>query len=93
MAQVEMYSSRLCPYCIAARRLLKKKGIIFQLITIWRVLGIKLPTANFTQMKRRSGGQTTVPQIFVDGAYLGDEEALFALEREGKLEAVLGPAC
>ena len=41
------------------------------------------------EMVERSGGQTTVPQIFVDGEYLGDEETMAALEKEGKLDAAL----
>lgn len=53
------------------------------------ILGWKPPTRNYKEMVERSGGQTTVPQIFVDGEYLGDEETLQALEQRGELEAAL----
>ena len=44
---------------------------------------------NYKEMVERSGGQTTVPQIFVDGEYLGDEETMVALEKRGELDAAL----
>lgn len=53
------------------------------------ILGWKPPTQNYKEMVERSGGQTTIPQIFVDGDYLGDEDTLRALEEKGELERAL----
>ena len=47
---------------------------------------LRLPTANFKEMLRRTGGDGTIPQIFVDGEYLGTEETLDELKRRGELE-------
>ncbi len=51
------------------------------------ILGWKLPSPNYFEMKRRSKGKKTVPQIFIAGEHYGDEERLFAEDREGTLEA------
>lgn len=54
--------------------------------------GMKFPTKNFKEMKRRSKGETTVPQIFVDGKHYGDEDTLVADERQGRLNSVFRQA-
>ncbi len=53
------------------------------------VLGWKLPTRAYREMVARSGGCNTVPQIFVDGVHLGDEDTLQALANEGALRRAL----
>ena len=53
------------------------------------IMGWKPPVKNYKEMVERTGGQTTVPQIFVDGEYLGDEETMAALEKRGELDAAL----
>ena len=53
-------------------------------------MGIKFPTRNYRDMVQRTGGERTIPQIFVDEQYLGDEETLAELERQGKLDQALG---
>ena len=88
--QVEIYTCLLCPYCWQARALLRAHGIRYRQIRIWRLLGVKLPTLAFREMVRRSGGRRDVPQIFVGGAYLGDEETLAALARRGELTTAIG---
>ena len=90
MPRVEMYASWLCPYCWIARFMLKRKGVGFEKKGILFFLGVKFPTRNYREMVRRSGGQYTIPQIFIDGEYFGDEETLGDLERQGKLDRVLG---
>jgi glutaredoxin 3 len=90
MPQVEIYLSPFCGYCWKARLMLWRKGILYRKIPIRFYFGFKLPTANFKEMLRRTGGDRTIPQIFVDGEYLGTEEALDELERRGELEKRLG---
>jgi glutaredoxin 3 len=90
MARVEIFASPLCGYCRAALALLEKKGIAYKKRPILFLLFFKFPNANWHEMVRRSGGRRDIPQIFVDGNYLGDEEALFALQEQGRLQEVLG---
>ncbi len=90
MPKVEIYLSPFCGYCWKARLMLRRKGIRYTRIPIRFYFGFKLPTANYREMLRRTGGDGTIPQIFVDGEYLGTEEALDELERRGELEKRLG---
>jgi len=83
MPHVEIYTQPWCPYCVRAKRLLERKGVAFQ----------EIDAPHGTQERRdsirRSGGRTSVPQIFIDGRYAGDSDALAALEAAGKLDALL----
>lgn len=83
MAKVEIYSSLLCPYCYRAKRLLDSKGIAYQEIDVM------LQPRRRAEMIERSGGCTSVPQIFVDGTHIGNCDALLELESAGKLGPVL----
>lgn len=66
--------------------MLREAGIPFENHEIIMLPGgIKIPTRNFREMKRVSGGRTTVPQIMIDGRYYGDDDTLEADMREGKL--------
>ena len=69
--------------------LLRSKGVEFTRIPIRMYLGIKLPTANLRTMIQRSGGDATIPQIFIDGHYLGTDDTLDDLDRQGRLEDIL----
>jgi glutaredoxin 3 len=84
MAKVEMYSTMFCPYCARARSLLQKKGAAFTDIDV------DAETEKREEMMRRAGGRYTVPQIFVDGVHVGGSDELQALDRAGKLDAMLG---
>jgi len=86
MSQVEIYTQPWCPYCIRAKRLLERKGVRF------REIHAPYGTPEREESIRRSGGRTTVPQIFVDGSYVGDCERLMALEAGGKLDPLLSAA-
>ncbi|MBC2607580.1 glutaredoxin domain-containing protein [Pelagicoccus albus] len=88
MKDVELFGSKQCPYCRKAEDILKKHRIPYKWKEVAIVAGVKLPTGNFKEMERRSGGQTTVPQIFVDTKHYGDEDTLMADERSGKLATV-----
>jgi len=89
MAKVVMYSSYLCVYCWMAKAMLSRKGVEYEVRGVPLIMGWKPPVKNYKEMVERSGGQTTVPQIFVDGEYLGDEETMSALEKRGELDAAL----
>lgn len=84
MAEVEIYTTFWCPYCSAAKALLTKKGISF------REIDAPSGSPARAEAMSRSGGRTTVPQVFVDGRPLGGYDDIAALDRAGKLDPVLG---
>jgi len=86
MAQVEMYSTMWCPYCARARALLKKKGVAFTEIDLDE------EPRRRSEMIRRAGGRTSVPQIFIDGEHIGGSDEMAALDRQGLLDPKLGIA-
>jgi glutaredoxin 3 len=83
MAKIEIYSKFLCPFCTRAKSLLTKKGAEFEEIDI------SAGGPRRVEMIERSGGRQTVPQIFINGAHVGGSDELAALERAGKLDALL----
>ena len=84
MAEVELYTTPFCPYCVRARALFDRKGVAFTDIDITEDPGRR------AEMIRRAGGRTTVPQIFIDGEHIGGSDELVALDRVGDLDAKLG---
>jgi glutaredoxin 3 len=80
---VEIFTSPLCGFCIAAKRLLQKKGVPFTEIDIWADPGRK------PEMIQRAQGRTSVPQIFIGDTHVGGCDELHALERAGKLDPML----
>ena len=84
MAEVELYTTPFCPYCVRARALLERKGVAYTDIDI-----IGEP-ARRAEMVRRAGGRTSVPQIFIRGEHIGGSDELLALDRNGELDAKLG---
>jgi glutaredoxin 3 len=82
MADVVVYSSDWCPYCMRAKQLLQSKGVAFEEI---RVDGQPNVRAEMT----KKAGRTSVPQIWIGTAHIGGCDDLFALERAGKLDALL----
>ena len=82
MATVEMYTKSTCPYCIRASTLLARKGIE----PVEYNLDAGGPKRE--EMIQRSG-RMTVPQIFIDGRHIGGCDDLHALDRAGKLDALL----
>lgn len=83
MQTVEIYTSPLCGFCHAAKRLLTQKGIEFAEVDVWAN-----PERKPEMIKRASGGRT-VPQIFVGETHVGGCDELYALERAGKLDGLL----
>jgi glutaredoxin 3 len=86
MAEVELYTTIFCPYCARARALLERKGVAYTDIDI-----LEEPVRR-SEMIRRAGGRTTVPQIFINGEHIGGSDDLVALDRAGELDAKLGMA-
>ncbi|QEO18391.1 glutaredoxin 3 [Acetobacter vaccinii] len=84
MPQIEIYTQPGCPYCIRAVGLLESKKVDFKEINAPR------GTKEREESIERSGGRTTVPQVFVDGQLIGGCDDLMALERQGQLDAKLG---
>ena len=83
MANVEVYSSKLCGFCYSAKRLLKSKRADFTEIDVL------FHPAEKDEMTSRAGGRTSVPQIFIDGSHVGGCNDLYALDAEGKLDDML----
>ncbi|MDM7322031.1 MAG: glutaredoxin 3 [Gammaproteobacteria bacterium] len=84
-ANVTVYLSRTCFYCTMVQRLLNTKGIKFQSIVVDGHADL------WQEMKERSGGGSTVPQVFIDGRPVGGYTDLLALDREGMLDDLLFP--
>ncbi len=83
MARVEIYTSPLCGYCHAAKRLLTKKGVEFEEVNVITNPGKR------GEMMDRAGGRTSVPQIFINGAHVGGSDELHELDFDGKLDPML----
>lgn len=83
MPAVEIYTAPLCGYCHAAKRLLGEKGVGFTEIDLGREPGRR------GEMIARAAGRQTVPQIFVGETHVGGCDDLYALERAGRLDALL----
>jgi glutaredoxin 3 len=83
MARVEIYTTPFCPYCVAAKRLLTRKGVAFEETDVARDPGQR------QAMMARAGGTRTVPQIFIGGRHVGGSDDLHALDAAGKLDPML----
>ncbi|APX89854.1 glutaredoxin 3 [Brevirhabdus pacifica] len=83
MKPVEIYTSPLCGFCHAAKRLLKGKGVSFTEYDISR------DPAKRKEMMQRANGRHTVPQIFIGDTHVGGSDELHAMERSGKLDPML----
>jgi len=84
MKNVEIYTGPLCAFCNFAKALLDRKGISYKEIFIGD------DTNKMEEMIKKSNGMRTVPQIFIDGQHIGGNDELRALERDGKLNSILG---
>jgi glutaredoxin 3 len=83
MSPVEIYTTPICPYCHAAKRLLQKKGVAYSEIDVSRDPDLR------AAMIQRAGGRRTVPQIFVGEVHVGGSDELHALDYAGKLDPLL----
>ena len=83
MAQIEIYTTPLCGFCHAAKRLLNSKDAAFVETDVSR------DDVKRQEMMSRANGRHTVPQIFIDGTHVGGFDDLAALDRQGKLDPML----
>ena len=83
-AKVKIYTKMFCGYCHRAKRLLDSKGVAYTEYDVTMDAGLR------DEMRSRKPDARTVPQIFVDDRAIGGSDDLAALDREGKLDALLG---
>lgn len=82
--KVEIYTKWGCPYCVAVKSLLDDKGVPYE------EHDVTMGGPNRVEMERRAPGARTVPQVLVDGTPYGGFDDVSALDRAGKLDAILG---
>lgn len=83
MAQVEIYTTDYCPYCVRAKQLLDMKDVDYTEIDVTG------DDAARVALVEKSGGRRTVPQIFINGRAIGGYDDMRALEESGKLDSLL----
>lgn len=83
MANVEIYTTPTCPFCVRAKALLTSKNVEFTEIDVLSDPRVK------TQMIKRAQGGRSVPQIFIDNEHIGGCDDLFALEQKNALDVML----
>lgn len=83
MKPVEIYTRPTCGFCHMAKRLLTQKGVSYSEVNI------SAQPERRSEMIQRANGGSTVPQIFVGDIHVGGCDDLMALERAGKLDALL----
>jgi len=84
MTKITMYSTRVCPYCIMAERLLVSKGV-----EVTEKILVDVDPVRREEMMSRTG-RRTVPQIFIGETQVGGFDDLSALDKAGKLDPLLG---
>ena len=82
--KILMYATAVCPYCVRAEGLLRRKGV-----TEIEKVRIDTDPARRDEMMERTGGRRAVPQIYIGDYHVGGCDDLFALDHEGKLEPLL----
>lgn len=83
MSKVVMYTTAVCPFCVNAKQLLKSKGVAFEEIRVDREPKLR-------ERMMADSGQRTVPQIWVGETHVGGFTDLWALDKSGKLDDLLG---
>ena len=82
MAEIIIYTTKVCPYCVKAKMLLQKKNAKYQ-----------ETDASDDKVREdmivKAGGKRTVPQIFINGKHIGGCDDLYALESKGELDSLL----
>ncbi len=82
MAEILIYTTKTCPYCVRAKMLFDKKGVSYK----------ELDASDEKireDMIQKTGGKRTVPQIFINGRYIGGSDDLYALESKNELDTLL----
>ena len=83
MPKVRIYTTPICPYCVRAKALLKKKGAAFDEVDVFMDADAR------QEMEDKSNGARSVPQIFIGERHVGGCDELYALESEGQLDPLL----
>ena len=83
MKKVTIYTGNPCPYCAAAKSLLKTKNVEIQEFDIWK------DASKAKEMIQRTNGAKTIPQIFIGDHYIGGNEQLQDKNRSGELDKIL----
>ena len=83
MAKITIYTTMFCPYCHAAKALLRGKGVEFEEIDVSFAPGTR------AEMRNKAGGRNSVPQIWIDETHVGGCDDLHLLERTGRLDPLL----
>lgn len=83
MKRVEIYTTRTCPYCLAAKERLTAKGVAFEETDVGADPALR------AAMRDRANGRHTVPQIFIGGVHIGGCDDLHALDAAGRLDPML----
>ena len=83
MKKVTIYSGDPCPFCAAAKALLKTKDVEIEEFDIWK------DPAKAKEMLQRTNGARTIPQIFIGDNHVGGNDQLQAANRDGKLDELL----
>jgi glutaredoxin 3 len=83
-SKVEIYTKWGCPYCVSAKALLDRKGVSYE------EYDITMGGPKREEMQERVPGAWTVPQVLIDGKPVGGSDEIHALDRQGKLDALLG---
>jgi glutaredoxin 3 len=83
MPSIEVYTTPYCPYCVAAKELLHRKGVDFVEINVASDRALR------ARMVERAGGRMTVPQIFIGDTHVGGCDDLHALDDAGGLDPLL----
>ena len=84
MARVTIYTSMMCGYCVAAKQLLSSKKVAFDEVDV------SYDPNGRRAMSERAGGRRTVPQIFIGETHVGGCNELYALDKAGELDRLLG---
>jgi glutaredoxin 3 len=84
MSDITIYTSPVCPYCVRAKELLKRKGH-----SDYKEIDISKSDEVREEMMKKSAGKRSVPQIFINGQHVGGCDDLYALDAAGKLDALL----
>jgi glutaredoxin 3 len=83
MKKITMYSGDPCPFCGAAKALLKSKNIEIEEFDIWK------DATKAKEMLQRTNGKRTIPQMFIGDVYIGGNDELQSLNRSGELDKLL----
>ena len=83
MSKIKIYTTPICPFCVRAKALLKRKGAPFDEVDVFMDADAR------QEMEDKANGARSVPQIFIDEKHVGGCDELYALESEGQLDPLL----